>query len=109
MVKMQVNYPIIDKLQPYLSIPIPVNPRVHLRGLESLRYALAEAVVDAHQKLLEKRRQALWPKDKELTELDRKTRLDGDTAGYEADYEFLVKLEEIVKDRLELGKLLIKN
>lgn len=102
-----MEYPIVDKLQPYLSIPIPTNPQAHLRGLESLRYALAESAVEAHQKLLEKRRQALWPKDKELTELDRKTRLDGDTAGYEADYEFLLKLEEIVKDRIELGKLLI--
>jgi vacuolar-type H+-ATPase subunit E/Vma4 len=104
-----MQYDIVDKLQPYLSVSIPINPAAHLRALEALRLELAKASTEAHQKLVEKRRQALWPKDKELTELDRKTRLDGDTAVYEADALFLEKLEEIVKDRLELGKLLLQK
>lgn len=100
---------IVNKLRPFLSISIPEDPYTHLRGLEALRMELAEASVQARQKLVEKRRQALWPKDKELTELDRKTRLEGDTAQYEADAEFLSKLEEIVKDRLILGQLLLSQ
>jgi hypothetical protein len=103
--------PIVNKLRPFLSKELPKASsalRQHLTGLECLRYALAEARVNAHQSLLEKRRQVLWPKDKDMTELDRKTRLDGDVAVYEKNYQFLVQLEEIVRDRLELGKLLIK-
>lgn len=102
---------IVEKLRPLLSQPIPLSSgslRHHLQTLESLRYALAEARVDSLQSLQEKRRQALWPKDREFTELDRKTRLEGDVAVYEKNYQFLLQLEEIVRDRLELGKLLIK-
>lgn len=92
--------PIVEKLRSCLSTPIEQD----IDELRSLRVELAEAVVDARQLLLEKRRQMLWPKDKELTELDRKTRLDGDVAMYERNYEFLYRLEEIAKEKLELYK-----
>ncbi len=103
---------IVDKLRPFLSKELPKNPnalRSHLLGLESLRFALAEARVEALYELHTKRRQMLYPKDKEFTELDRKVRLDGDVALYERNYTFLVELEEIVKDRLNFGQLLLRG
>lgn len=55
--------------------------------------------------LYEKRKQMLWPKDfeKGLTELDRTTRLDGDLAPMEADYQFMLKLDELIVARIELA------
>jgi hypothetical protein len=103
--------PIVNKLRPFLSTPLPLlqpNLRQHLVGLDCLRLALAEARVDALSELQTKRKQMLWPKDKDMTELDRTTRLNGDVSVYEKNWQFLVQLEEIVKDQLELGKLFIK-
>lgn len=92
---------VVEKLRPYLTSPIGEN----IEELRSLRVELAEAVAEARQKLLEKRRQMLWPKDKDMTELDRKTRLDGDVAQYERDYLFLAELQDIAKEKLELFKV----
>jgi hypothetical protein len=101
---------LIEKFQPFLSFPIPAeNLREHAIGLEGLRYELLSQKVQARLILQEKRRQMLWPKDKDMTELDRKTRMDADCAGYEKDYELLLGLEEIVKDRLELIKAMLPS
>lgn len=82
-----------------------------LISLDKLRFDLANEVTDAMQLLYEKRKQMLWPKDAEkgLTELDRSTRLNGDVAILERDYQFLLRLETLVADRLKLGLDLLKN
>ena len=109
---MQTELPkIVTRIRPFLSEELPLAQgalRSHLTGLESLRLALAEARVEALVELHTKRRQMLWPKDKEMTELDRKTRLDGDVAVYERNHLFLEQLEQLVKEHIDLGKLLIK-
>lgn len=80
-------------------------------GLEAYRFALAEATVDAMRLLYEKRKQMLWPKDaeKNLTELDRTTRLNGDVAMLERNYAFLTRLEALVDARLNLSMLLLSQ
>lgn len=91
---------VVKKLRPYITNPEPLSIKQR-NELSALRLELAEMTVDAYQKVAEKRRQMLWPKDKEMTELDRKTRLDGDVAVYERDYQFLLRIENIVADRLK--------
>ena len=94
----------------YLSVTMPQKKDKlvdHLLGLEACRYDLAQKVAEWHMLLADKKRQALRPKDKEYTELDRTVLLDADISIIRKDYEFLVKLDELVKDRLELGKVLL--
>lgn len=94
---------VVEKLRPYLEKRLD---KIDILDLERLRLELSEAKVDFHMKLQEKRRQMLWPKDKDFTELDRKTRLDGDVAVYQRNYDFLVELDDIVRERIELYKTL---
>lgn len=98
---MQVDLPpIVGKLQPYMG-----NPGKNIIKIHTLRWELAEARAEALEVLQNKRKQMLWPKDKDLTELDRKTRMDGDCAPYQKNYEFLIALEEIIKDTIRVEEL----
>lgn len=80
------------------------NTRSDALKLDTLRFELALARVDAQKLLYEKRKQMLWPKDAEkgLTELDRTTRLNADVAVLERNYQFLARLEELVDNRIDL-------
>lgn len=96
---------IINRVGEALQQPIPKAVKPYVEELESVRFKLAEARADAMQLLYEKRRQMLWPKDtaEKLTELDRTTRLNGDVAVLERDYQFLNRLEKLLDDRIELA------
>lgn len=99
---------IIRRVGGVLREPLPLDQAdlyIHLNTLDALRYDLAEASVDWHRLLEEKKNQMLHPKDKDLTDMDRKVMLDASVAVISRDYEFLSKLEELVKERIELGKL----
>lgn len=85
---------IIEKLRDCLNDPA-------FPQLEDLRFKLAELLTNKGWELAEKRRQVLWPKDKDLTELDRKIRLEADTAQLERDYTLLKLAWEVVSDRLK--------
>ena len=99
---------IIAKLQPILSKPLSLSKlQQQILLLQSLRYELAEASTKARESLVERRRTCLYPKDASMTELDRKTRLEADTSAYEQTADFLSKLEEIVADYIQLGRLLL--
>lgn len=103
---------IIARVGEFLRNPLPrarEDLEAHIIGLEGLRYDLAHDCVESMQVLYQKRRQMLWPKDAEkgLTELDRTTRLNGDVAILERDYQFLLRLEKLVEDRLTLAMKLI--
>lgn len=95
-------------------MPLPKDKtklKQHIIELEALRFELAETTVDTMRLLYEKRKQMLWPKDipvgkKEPTELDRSTYLNADVATIERDYQFLLRIETLVKDRLELAQSL---
>lgn len=77
------------------------------KRIQTLQFRLAEAVVDWHQLLAEQKNRMLHPKDKDMTELDRNTMLDAHVAVIRRDYEFLAKLEELVKERLDIIKVLL--
>lgn len=101
---------IIRRVGVYLSTAMPTQQKRlidELVSLEACRYELANKTAEWHMLLADKKRQVLHPKDKDLTELDRNVMLDANISIIRKDYEFLVMLGELVKDRLELGKLLL--
>lgn len=101
---------IIRRVGEYLRAGLPndeVAMRIHLADIDRLQFDLTERRVDWLRLLSEKKNQMLHPKDKDLTDMDRKIMLNASVAVIERDYEFLVKLEELVKDRIELGKLFL--
>ena len=94
----------------YMNVAMPTDKKrliKELQGLEACRYDLARKSAEWHKLVAEYKNRMLHPKDKELTELDRTTMLDAHVAVVRKDYEFLCKLEEIVRDRIELGKILL--
>lgn len=101
---------IIKRVGIYLSTAMPTEKKhliSHLQGLEATRFELAKATAEWHQLVAEYKNRMLHPKDKDMTELDRTTMLDYHVAVVRKDHELLMKLEELVKDRIELGKLLL--
>jgi hypothetical protein len=105
---------IISRVGELLRQPLPTTEkdlRAHLVQLEALRFDLAQATTDAMQTLYEKRKQMLWPRDAEkgLTELDRTTRLNGDIAPLERDYQFLLRIESLIDGRLKLAMRFLKT
>lgn len=92
---------IIKRVGALLREPISANPK-DITKLEALRYELLETRCRWQQLLAEKKANMLYPKGKEVTELDRKVMLNASVANIEHDYEFLVGLERLVSDRLTL-------
>ena len=102
---------IIKRVGIYLGAAMPTEPKRlidHLQGLEATRFDLAKASAEWHQLVAESKRRMLHPKDKDLTELDRVTMVEANIAVVRKDYELLGKLEELVRDRIELGKTLLQ-
>lgn len=97
---------IVTKVGELLRQPLS---KENLIALDAIRYDLANERVKAMELLYVKRKQMLWPKDAEkgLTELDRTTRLNGDIAPLERDYQFLTRLETLVDSRIELALALL--
>jgi hypothetical protein len=101
---------VMKRIGMYLSVTMPTNKDnlvEHLVGLDACRHDLAKKITEWHMLLADKKRQVLHPKDKDLTELDRNVMLEANVSIIRSDYEFLVKLEELAKDRIELGKVLL--
>lgn len=99
---------IIKKVGTYLNVPLPKNNlESYLCELESIRFTLAETVTDWHKQVAEMKARMLHPKDKDMTELDRNVMLEAHIAVIRKDYELLVKLEDLIKDRIELGKIIL--
>lgn len=101
---------IIAKIGKYLGKELPDDKQAlikHIKGLESLRFELLEATVEQHKLVAEMKRKMLHPKDKDYTELDRNVMLDAHIAIIRKDYEFLLNLSELIRDRIELTKLLL--
>lgn len=79
------------------------------KNLEYLREPLMSLRVEAYKELCKKRNQYLHPKDKEMTDLDRKTKMEAAVADVQAEYELVRGLEELVRERVELIKILLKD
>jgi hypothetical protein len=96
----------IAKVGVFLSEPLPEDKTEllsHVRALVAVCYGLDVNISNWMRLLAETKAKMLWPKDKELTELDRKTRLDASVAVIESDYELLIRIEALAKLRLELA------
>lgn len=103
---------IITQTGELLREPLPTKATdlvAHVTALEALRYELADKTYEWQQMLYEKRMQMLWPKEKDKTELDRKTFLDGQTSIIQRDYEFMREIQELIKDRLDLTRLILET
>lgn len=101
---------IIKKVGGYLATPLSMDTMElinHLTGLEACRFELADKTTEWHRLVAEHRNRMLHPKDKDMTELDRNTMLDAHVAVVRQDYEFLCKLEDLVRERLQFGKILL--
>lgn len=57
----------------------------------------------------EGREKLRMPKDKDYTEWDRKTMLEASIAALREEYEYVKGLEELVRERVELYKLMMKG
>ena len=106
--------PIIAEVAPLLRNPIPRAQEdldTHIIELNAVQYAVAEACCDMLQLLWEKRKQFLWPKDapQKMTELDRQTKLNGDTAILQRDYELLCKIEGMLIGRLNICMKMLES
>ena len=106
---------ILGEAASLLANPIPAadeDREIHLIALDALRYHLAVAACDSLQLLYQKRKQLLYPKDVphlKLTELDRQTNLNADTAPLERDYQLLTRLEALLQARIELCLFLMSS
>lgn len=96
-VKEQLDYNNFDNLKKQLSY------------IQSVRYELSWNRCMWHEKLMKEKNRLLIPKDKEFTELDRKTMLDSSISNIEADYEFMLELEKIIDSYLELGIVFLQG
>lgn len=91
-------------------IPLPKDKNKlgdHLSELVAVQYDVVLEVANWHLKLAEVKQRMLYPKGKEYTELDRNIMLDAHVGVIRKDYELLCKLEELIRDRIELGKTLL--
>lgn len=80
-------------------LAVTPEPKVSL-VLERLREPLLSARVDKYVELTKAKEQMRHPKDKDLTDWDRKTMNDAMVAELQSEYDYLVGLEELVKERI---------
>lgn len=80
-----------------------------LWALERLRPALLKLRVEKQKVLFKTLEQYRHPKDKQLTDFDRKTMLDAQVAEVRADYELVAGLEQLVKERCALWQSTIET
>jgi hypothetical protein len=68
--------------------------------LVSARRPLLKVRTDKYVELTKAKEQMRHPKDKDLTDWDRKTMNDAMVAELQSEYDYLVGLEELVKERI---------
>lgn len=108
---MDVNFDALRAdLKALLGKKLPAN-KLDLEG--ALRTAemrcidILEARIAAQSELYIRREQYRHPKDKDMTDFDRKTQLDANTREYQATYEQLAGLEKLLFNRIEVIKVLL--
>lgn len=113
---MSTYYPPVDlyqRINPLLQDPLSTTSietlAAQLASIEAVRYELSYKRCEWLEMLLRERDRARMPKDKEYTDFDRKTMLEANTSVIEQDYQFLVSLEEIVKERIALGMIILQG
>lgn len=105
--KYELPLELLQKINPLLQEPLDYKNidklKKQLSDLQSIRYELSNERCNLYKKLLDERERMRVPKDKEYTELDRSTIMKATTSMLERDYEFLLSIEVIIKDQIELG------
>lgn len=87
----------LERIEYYLITKVP---KVDLQDLEVLRQSLLNMRVEKYIELAQSREKCRHPKDKDLTDWDRRVMNDAMVAELQAEYDYLVGLEELVKERL---------
>ena len=87
----------LERIQDLLVETTPSNMRVEL---ETLREPLLKLRVDKYVELTKAKEQMRHPKDKDLTDWDRRVMNDAMVAELQAEYDYLLGLEELVKERI---------
>lgn len=70
------------------------------KELNTLREPLLRLRTDKYVELTQAREKCRHPKDKELTDWDRRVMNDAMVAELQAEYDYLLGLEELVKERI---------
>lgn len=97
-------YELFKQVGEYVSSPLGIAPDALVaESLEAqqLQLKLANVLRELHYTLNTRRMAAKQPKDKYITDLDREVEIKGATAQLQADYEFIITLQEIIKERLD--------
>lgn len=81
----------------------------YLGELEACKLAILQERVKVQREYFEGREKLRIPKGKEYTDFDRNTMLEASVAELREKYEYVKGLEELVRERVELYKLMMSN
>lgn len=87
----------LERIQELLGETTPPNMGIEL---EALREPLLRLRTDKYVELTQAREKVRHPKDKDLTDWDRRVMNDAMVAELQAEYDYLLGLEELVKERI---------
>lgn len=87
----------LERIEELLIETTPPNMVVEL---EALRQPLLKLRTDKYVELTNAREKCRHPKDKDLTDWDRRVMNDSMVATLQAEYDYLLGLEELVKERI---------
>lgn len=99
-----------DAVAALLTQKLPTNASALqdvLRDTEWRYLGILTARIVAQSELYTKRLQFLHPKDKELTDIDRKIMLDAYTAEHQAAYDKLASIEKALEQRIAVIQTLL--
>lgn len=91
-----------------MAVETMLQRELPVADFDKVRPRLLSMRVELYKKLCKAREQYRHPKDKELTDFDRKTMLEASVAEIQADYETVRGLETLVGERVDLLKLLMR-
>lgn len=86
-----------------------ISLTAYVKDLDTLREPLLSLRCRLQKEYYQAREKLRVPKDKEYTDFDRNTMLDAYTAEVREKYELVKGLEELVSERVELIKILLKG
>lgn len=101
---------LIDDVRALLNKKLPTTTlelKACLRASSELRMGILDVRIAAQTELFKRRLQYLHPKDKDMTDFDRKTHLDSYTAEYQAEYELIAGLEKLLEQRVDIIRILL--
>lgn len=102
----------LASVEEILNEPLYTDNGVQLAAqlveIEAWGARVAFLLYTAKQELDRKKYQALLPKSKEYTDVDRVTRQESDVAEYQSKADYLAQVQELIKRRISLGQTILK-